>query len=130
MKLVLDTNIYTDYAEGLPAVVEILAIHGTQIFIPSIVLGELHYGFMKGRKRQLNEVKLNQFITHLKVKIIDVDDEVARKYATIMVSLSKKGTKVPINDVWIAACCMNAGGTLFTRDRHFDAIDQLDKIVP
>ena len=130
MKLVLDTNIYTDYAEGLPAVVEILAIHGTQIFIPSIVLGELLYGFMKGRKRQLNEVKLNQFITHLKVKIIDVDDEVARKYATIMVSLSKKGTKVPINDVWIAACCMNAGGTLFTRDRHFDAIDQLDKIVP
>ena len=130
MKLVLDTNIYTDYAEGLPAVVEILAIHGTQIFIPSIVLGELHYGFMKGRKRQLNEVKLNQFITHLKVKIIDVDDEVARKYATIMVSLSKKGTKIPINDVWIAACCMNAGGTLFTRDRHFDAIDQLDKIVP
>jgi len=130
MKLVLDTNIYTDYAEGLPDVVEILAIYGTQIFIPSIVLGELHYGFMKGRKRQLNEVKLNQFITHLKVKIIDVDDEVARKYATIMVSLSKKGTKVPINDVWIAACCMNAGGTLFTRDRHFDAIDQLDKIVP
>ena len=129
MKLVLDTNIYTDYAEGLPDVVEILAIHGTQIFIPSIVLGELHYGFMKGRKRQLNEVKLNQFITHLKVKIIDVDDEVARKYATIMVSLSKKGTKIPINDVWIAACCMNAGGTLFTRDRHFDAIDQLDKIV-
>jgi len=130
MKLVLDTNIYTDYAEGLPDVVEILAIYGTQIFIPSIVLGELHYGFMKGRKRQLNEVKLNQFITHLKVKIIDVDDEVARKYATIMVSLSKKGTKIPINDVWIAACCMNAGGTLFTRDRHFDAIDQLDKIVP
>jgi predicted nucleic acid-binding protein len=130
MKLVLDTNSYTDYAEGLPAVVEILAIHGTQIFIPSIVLGELLYGFMKGRKRQLNEVKLNQFITHLKVKIIDVDDEVARKYATIMVSLSKKGTKIPINDVWIAACCMNAGGTLFTRDRHFDAIDQLDKIVP
>jgi len=129
MKLGLDTNIYTDYAEGLPDVVEILAIHGTQIFIPSIVLGELHYGFMKGRKRQLNEVKLNQFITHLKVKIIDVDDEVARKYATIMVSLSKKGTKIPINDVWIAACCMNAGGTLFTRDRHFDAIDQLDKIV-
>ncbi|MCX5846314.1 MAG: type II toxin-antitoxin system VapC family toxin [Deltaproteobacteria bacterium] len=130
MKLVLDTNIYTDYAEGLPDVVEILAMHGTQIFIPSIVLGELHYGFMKGRNRQLNEAKLNQFITHLKVKIIDVDDEVARKYATIMVSLSKKGTKIPINDVWIAACCMNAGGTLFTRDRHFDAIDQLDKIVP
>ena len=130
MKLVLDTNIYTDYAQGLPDVVELMAIHGTQLFIPSVVLGELHYGFMKGSKKQFNERKLYQFITHLHVNIIDVNDEVARKYATIMFSLIKKGTKIPINDVWIAASCMNVGGTLFTRDRHFDAIDQLDKIVP
>ena len=130
MKLVLDTNIYTDYAQGLPDVVEMMAIHGTQIFFPSIVLGELHYGFMKGSKKQLNERKLHQFITQLHVNIIDANDEVARKYATIMLSLIKKGTKIPINDVWIAASCMNVGGTLFTRDRHFDAIDQLDKIVP
>ncbi|MCX5847801.1 MAG: type II toxin-antitoxin system VapC family toxin [Deltaproteobacteria bacterium] len=130
MRLVLDTNIYTDYAQGLPDVVEMMAIHGTQLFIPSVVLGELHYGFMKGGKKQLNEGKLHQFITHLHVNIIDVNDEVARKYATIMLSLIKKGTKIPINDVWIAASCMNVGGTLFTRDRHFDAIDQLDKIVP
>ena len=130
MKLVLDTNIYTDYAQGLPDVVEMMAIHGTQLFIPSVVLGELHYGFMKGSKKQLNERKLHQFITHLHVNIIDVNDEVARKYATIMLSLIKKGTKIPINDVWIAASCMNVGGTLFTRVRHFDAIDQLDKIVP
>jgi len=130
MKLVLDTNIYTDYAQGLPDVVEIMAIHGTQIFIPSIVLGELHYGFMNGSKKQLNEMKLHQFITNLNVNIVDVNGEVARKYATIILSLIIKGTKIPINDVWIAASCMNVGGTLFTRDRHFDAIDQLDKISP
>jgi predicted nucleic acid-binding protein len=128
MRLVLDTNIYTDYAQGLPDVVEKIAIHGTQLFIPSVVLGELHYGFMKGSKKQLNEVKLHQFITYLHINIIDVNDEVARKYATIMLSLIKKGTKIPINDVWIAASCMNVGGTLFTRDRHFDAIDQLDRV--
>jgi tRNA(fMet)-specific endonuclease VapC len=130
MKLVLDTNIYTDYAQGLPDVVELMAIHGTQLFIPSVVLGELHYGFMKGSKKQFNERKLYQFITHLHVNIIDVNDEVARKYATIMVSLIKNGTKIPINDVWIAASCMNVGGTLFTRDSHFDAIDQLDTLNP
>lgn len=129
MRLVLDTNIYTDYAQGLPDVVEKIAIHGTQLFIPSVVLGELHYGFMKGSKKQLNELKLHQFITYLHINIIDVNDEVARKYATIMLSLIKKGTKIPINDVWIAASCINVAGTLFTRDRHFNAIDQLDKIV-
>jgi len=130
MRLVLDTNIYTDYAQGLPDVVEMIATQGTQLFIPSVVLGELHYGFMKGSKKQLNELKLHQFVTHLHVNIIDVNDEVARKYAIIMLSLIKKGTKIPINDVWIAASCMNVAGTLFTRDRHFDAIEQLEKIVP
>jgi predicted nucleic acid-binding protein len=45
MKLVLDTNIYCDYAEGLPEVVEAMAQHGEFLYIPSIVLGELYYGF-------------------------------------------------------------------------------------
>ena len=48
MKLVLDTNIYTDYAEGLSETVDFMATHGEHIYIPSIVLGELHFGFLKG----------------------------------------------------------------------------------
>ena len=62
MKLVLDTNIYSDYAEGLPAAVDFLAIHGEEIFLPSIVLGELSYGFMKGSRQIFNERKLQEFI--------------------------------------------------------------------
>jgi len=34
-----------------------------------------------------------------------------------------------INDVWIAACCMSVGGTLLTRDRHFEQVSQIDKII-
>jgi predicted nucleic acid-binding protein len=30
---------------------------------------------------------------------------------------------------WIAACCMSVGGTLLTRDRHFHAVGQIDKII-
>ena len=129
MKLVLDTNIYTDYAEGLPETVDFMATHGEYIYIPSIVLGELHFGFLKGDRQQFNERKLQQFINRLKVEIIDVDADVARKYATIYFSLQKKGAKIPINDVWIAACCMEAGGTLLTRDKHFELVDQIETIV-
>lgn len=129
MKLVLDTNIYCDYAEGLPDAVDMIATHGEYIFIPSIVLGELSFGFMKGSRQQLNERKLQQIINRLKIKIIDVDVDVARKYAIIYLSLEKKGAKVPINDVWIAACCMEAGGTLLTRDKHFKLVDQIESIV-
>ena len=129
MKLVLDTNVYSDYAEGLPAVVEFLATHGDDIFLPSIVLGELSYGFMKGSRQRFNEKKLQEFIRKLQIDIIDVNHNVARKYGIIYLSLVKKGKKIPINDVWIAACCMETGGTLVTRDRHFRYVEQIETMI-
>jgi len=129
VKLVLDTNIYSDYAEGIPAVVDVLAIHGEEIFLPSIVLGELTYGFIKGRRQRFNERKLQEFIKKLQIEIIDVNHNVARKYGIIFLSLVKRGQKIPINDVWIAACCMETGGTLVTRDRHFRYVEQIETMI-
>ena len=129
MKLVLDTNIYCDYAEGLPEAVDMIATHGEYIFIPSIVVGELTFGFMKGKRQQFNERKLQTIVSRLRIEIIDITSDVARKYAIIYLSLHNKGTKIPLNDVWIAACCMEVGGTLLTRDKHFGFIDQIESIV-
>ncbi|MGD8881747.1 MAG: type II toxin-antitoxin system VapC family toxin [Desulfobacterales bacterium] len=129
MKLVLDTNIYCDYAEGLPHAVDFLATRGDDIYLPSIVLGELAYGFMKGSRQQFNEKKLQEIIHKLKIEIIDVNQNVSRKYVIIYLSLANKGAKIPINDVWIAACCMEVGGTLLTRDQHFRHVEQIEAVV-
>ena len=129
MKLVFDTNIYCDYAEGLPHVVDFLATHGDDIYLPSIVLGELTYGFIKGSRQQFNEKKLREIIKKLKIEIINVNQNVSRKYALIYLSLVKKGAKIPINDVWIAACCMEVGGTLLTRDQHFQHVEQIETVL-
>jgi len=90
---------------------------------------ELSYGFMKGSRRELNEKKLHQIIDQLKMAIIAVDQHVARKYGIIYTSLVKKGRRIPIHDAWIAACCMETGGTLLTRDTHFEFIDRIETIV-
>jgi predicted nucleic acid-binding protein len=129
LKLVLDTNIYSDYAEGLPQTVDFMATYGEFIYLPSVVIGELYFGFMKGSRQQFNEKKLHQFIGRLRVEIINVNADVARKYAIIYLSLQKKGTKIPINDVWIAASCMEVGGTLLTRDKHFKVVDQIETVI-
>ena len=129
MKLVLDTNIYCDYDEGLPDVVEAMAQYGEFLFIPSIVLGELNYGFMKGKRQQFNERKLRQLINRLKIEMIDANADGARKYGIILLSIERKAAKIPINDVWIAACCMEVGGTLLTRDKHFALVEQIDVMV-
>ena len=129
MKLVLDRNIYCDFAEGLPDAVDAIAAYGQSIFIPSVVLGELFFGFMKGSRQQFNEKKLRQIVSRLKIENIDVNADVARKYAMIYLSLQKRGIKIPINVVWIAACCMEVGGTLLTRDKHFKLLDQIEATV-
>ncbi|MFQ5888343.1 MAG: type II toxin-antitoxin system VapC family toxin [Candidatus Hydrothermarchaeales archaeon] len=129
MKLVLDTNIYCDYAEGIDNVVDTIATYSNDIYIPSIVIGELNYGFMKGSRKDFNEKKLKEVITRLEIDVINVNQDVAKKYAFIFLSLSKKGKKIPINDVWIAACCMDIGGTLLTKDMHFDVVDQVESII-
>ena len=129
MRFVLDTNIYVDFARGRPDVVDLLAVESTEILLPATVMGELFYGFMKGSRTRYNEEKLQHFITTLDVSIIHVNEKVARKYAVIFSALTNNGTRIPINDVWIAACCMSVGGTLLTRDRHFEQVGQIDKII-
>jgi predicted nucleic acid-binding protein len=129
VKLVLDANAYIDFAEGRPDVVDLLATRSSEIFLPTPVLGELFYGFLRGNRPAYNEEKLHDFVSTLGVSIIEVTEEISRKYAIIYLSLATKGRPIPINDVWIAACCMDVGGTLVTRDRHFDRVDQIDKVV-
>ena len=129
MKLVIDTNIYCDFAEGIPQTVDILATARRQLFMPAIVIGELSYGFLRGSRRIANEQKLDEIIDLLDIQVIDITRSVASKYGLIYLSLVQKGKKIPLNDVWIAACTMEVGGTLLSRDHHFDHVDQIDKMI-
>lgn len=129
MKLVIDTNIYCDFAEGVSETVEILADLGQSLYLPTIVMGELSYGFRKGSQRAENERRLDEIIQLLEIQIVDATRSVASKYGLIYLSLVQKGRKIPLNDVWIAASCMEVGGTLLTRDRHFEYVEQIDKLI-
>ena len=41
MRIVLDTNIYIDFAQGKSDVVDFLATQSTEVLLPAIVIGEL-----------------------------------------------------------------------------------------
>ncbi|MCF8039961.1 MAG: PIN domain-containing protein [Desulfohalobiaceae bacterium] len=129
MKLVLDTNIYCDFAEGIAEVVDTIAENGDLIFMPAVVIGELVYGFMKGTRQRFNENKLKEVIQRLGIEIIKIDEDIARKYASIYLSLQIKRNKIPINDVWIAASSAGVGGTLLTRDKHFEVVEGVDTMI-
>jgi predicted nucleic acid-binding protein len=126
---VIDTNVYCDFAEGVPQTVDILATMGKKLYLPAVVIGELSYGFQRGSRRIANEEMLDKIIKSLEIQVIDITRSVASKYGLIYLSLVKKGRKIPLNDVWIAACCMEVGGTLLTRDQHFVHVEQIDKMI-
>lgn len=125
MKIVLDTNVYCLCDTSHPLALEMIE-KGKSLFLPVIVYGELYYGFRFGTRFQENLKRLDQFINDFDVEIIEVDQEVARRFGDVYASLRKKGRPIPTNDIWISACCMSVGGTLLTADRHFEAVDQIE----
>ena len=97
--------------------------------VPTIVLGELEAGFRLGRASQKNADELERFLSHPVVSEIPVDREVARIYGEIVVSLRRKGTPIPTNDVWIAASAARSGATLLAYDRHFQAVERIGLVL-
>ena len=104
---------------------DILArLKGTEsTFIPSIALGELHYGARKSSRTEKNLEQLEQLAT--KVVILPCDAETAYWYGIVKDGLRKSGQPIPENDIWIAAMALQHGLILATRDRHFQTVENL-----
>ena len=98
---------------------------GDVIVLPTVVLGELHYGFAAGSRKDDNERLLMDFLRLPGVVIQDVTWDVARRYGLLAAELRAAGTPIPHNDVWIAATALNLGACLITYDAHFSGIPGL-----
>lgn len=99
------------------------------IGVPTVVLGELEAGFRQGRHARRNLDELEQFLAHRVVNALAVDREVAWIYGEIVTALRGKGSPIPTNDVWIAACAARSGATLLTYDAHFRAVDRIGTLL-
>lgn len=121
-RLCLDTRVYSELRRGTPEVVEILRRAGW-VGMPTVVLGELHAGFLLGGHRDRNELELEAFLAEPAVTVLGIDAETARHYAALVVALRGAGTPVPTNDIWIAACAVRHGATVVTLDGHFQKME-------
>ena len=124
MRLVLDTSAYSAF---MSAHAEIsAAVQGNEeIFLNSVILGELIAGFIKGGRRSKNENELRRFLASPRVGVLDVTEETAERYAVILNSLWRADTPIPTNDIWIAASAMEHGLRLVTTDDHYQKVPQV-----
>ena len=124
MRLMLDTSAYSAFMRGHPEILSAIR-EADEIFLNSIVIGELIAGFIKGGRRRKNENELSRFLGSTRVAILDVTEETTERYAVILNSLWRAGTPIPTNDIWIAASAMEHGLRLLTTDDHYQNLPQV-----
>ena len=88
-----------------------------EVFIPSIVLGELYYGAYKSTNVGANLDRISELAIHS--TILFCDSVTAQHYGKIKNLLRTKGRPIPENDIWIAAIAEQYQLTIATRDEHF-----------
>ena len=124
-KYLLDTNIVISLFAGNEVVLSWIK-EVNEIYIPSIVLGELFYGAQKSANVESNISKITELASHS--YILPCDDETAKHYGEIKNNLRKKGRPIPENDIWIAAINEQHGLSLVTSDAHFKEVEGISLI--
>jgi tRNA(fMet)-specific endonuclease VapC len=123
-RLVLDTSAYSGFNRGDKRLKEFFRLEN-EIFVPSIVLGELRAGFSLGSKSKENEVLLQKFLDSSNVSTITISDNTTRLFASIFQRLKLAGTPINTNDIWIAALALEHDCLLVTLDSDFKRVPDL-----
>jgi len=125
-RYLLDTNIVIALLADEAAVKDSLA-KADEVFVSSIVIGELCFGARKSERILENLARIDEFAANNVV--LGCDTDTARQYGEIKNALRLKGRPLPENDIWIAAVALQYSLMLVTRDTHFDEIDHLKVAV-
>ena len=127
-RLVLDASAYSHFRAGHSQVLDELA-QAAAVVIPVTVLGELEAAFQLGRRALENRLTLVEFLAEPFVTVWPTTTAVARHYGRLFAELKRAGTPIPVNDVWIAAACVDCVGRLVTFDGDFKRIPGLECTV-
>ena len=120
LRFLLDTNIVIAlFANGANVLQKLNA--PSQIFLSSIVLGELYYGARKSVHTAQNIARVDNLAAHSTILVCDT--ETGRHYGDIKDKLRIKGKPLPENDIWIAALAQQYKLVLVTRDAHFQEVE-------
>ena len=121
-KFLLDTNIVIALFADEAIVKDNLA-QTNEIFIPSIVIGELYYGARKLGRVETNLARVRELAGGSTILVCDA--ETAQQYGEIKNRSILKGRPLSENDIWIAALARQHDLVLVTRDAHFQEVESL-----
>lgn len=125
-RILLDTSAYIALQRSKIEALQI--IRNTRfIYINTVILGEIKGGLRVGSKIDFNLRILQNFLAAPRIKCLPIDEETAEYYSQIYTELRRKGKPIPTNDMWIAATALQHRLPLFTYDRDFVHIENLQQ---
>ncbi|MCC5641090.1 type II toxin-antitoxin system VapC family toxin [Nostoc sp. CHAB 5844] len=118
----MDTSVAVRFLNADEVVVaQVLALK--TVILPTVVVGELLFGAENSSRSLQNLPRYLEFIETCEV--VKLGRETALVYARTRLALKQKGRSIPMNDVWIAAQCLEHGWRLITDDSDFCYVDGL-----
>jgi len=124
--VIVDTNAFSAIVDNQPGITQVLAT-ARVVAVPVVTLGEYRFGISQSRRRTEYEEFLDESLSAYLV--LPVDEQTATFYAEIRHELKIMGAPIPSNDLWIAALCRQHDLPVLSRDRHFDRVRGLQRVV-
>jgi predicted nucleic acid-binding protein len=88
-----------------------------------VTLAELNLGVLAAASADVRAQRLATLDTVADIVAFPVDDDAARMWARLRIHLAETGTRIRINDLWIAAIAASRGLPVVTQDDDFDPLD-------
>lgn len=121
-EFVLDTNVVIALLKGEPHV-QVAAAEASSIWLPFIVLGELHFGARTSGRPQENISRIENLASRFGILLPDM--ATVSEYGLVRSRLKAAGKPIPEADLWIAALAIQHDLVLVSRDVHFRYVERL-----
>ena len=120
----IDTCTVIDIFKNNEKVLQVIRDWEDPVYTSTTVLGELYYGALHSANPDKHLEQIKNFLST--ISVLKPNNETAFQYASTREALTKQGSLIPANDIWIAATAIQKGLKLFTRDVHFKRVESLD----
>lgn len=123
---VLDTSVLIAREQGRRMTLDRLP---DKAAISTVTLAELQIGVRMSSTRQIRQRRLNTLRwAHSTFVALPVDEVVAAAFAELSARLRRQGRRIGIQDLWIAATAKAHDVRLYTQDRDFDGLPDVEVV--
>lgn len=126
-RALLDTSLVLDRAAGK---LEVIPDRPTEAAISAVTLCELHHGVLRAPETQRAGRLAALAYAERTFSALPVDARIAPHYARLMTSTQRmRGRRLRVADALIAATAVAHHLTLYTRDRDFEGLPDLNVVL-